>query len=1467
MRKRILFFALFLLLGSCAAFFILDRFVLNGEENPFTDVTDADWFSDSVRYVYNHGLMRGTDDETFSPNMTMQRGMIVTILYRLDGEPMVTEKCPFTDVPDGSNYEKPITWAASKGIANGFSDTEFGPYADITRQQMATFLYRYANLKRYDTSAAVNLDRFSDAGAMEDYARIPCAWASSKELINGTTDSTFSPTDGITRAQSAVIFDRFYENVIAPGRNAYAAALQRISSRNGVEAYLRDDGQVSAIDGQFTAQPVWTAADAANVLNAISPLFGESFHADASDFTSNVAADRTNAETFFRYSPSVNGIPVLGSQIVLSTDGEGTATGLFSAYDAAIQNVDTNPTLTRAEAEAIAVAACLRESETAAYLERLTAQGVSREDAEAAFRSQLTLDSALVVYAAERNETPTLAYAVSVDDTGEQTADMESLPASDADNEQNGTSVPSVSETYFIRANGDNSGTVLQSVSNVFNADWTDTVYVSNLTDENGNPIKVNAQEKEGAYLLLDAERGITTYLSTYLPPQYTSVQNTPGLGVYTPAQYVLPGTIIMFPMELSQSQSRRATMVHYHMEQVYDFYSGNLNRTSFDGKGADIKVSIDYNKISINAQWDSLHKQFEFGRGNFEACLDVIGHEFTHAVISHAIEGNFWKGSPLGGLAKKGESGALNEAYADIMGSLIEGEFEKKAKDDSERWTIGESRGSDSVLRNLAEPSERSEDIFPDGYPKHYNNRYQGETDKNHDYGGVHGNSCIFSHAAYLMMTDKDTKTVDDLEWARLFYHSMFRLTTTATFLDARNAVLATARTQGFTVEQLDAIRKAFDKVGITQDYAFAVNLTDLDGEDHIANASVSMRSLNLQKPGCKYSLEYQPDTEIFQTSLPNGRYLLTISADGYDEVREIVEVTRSMILHRPLTAKGVFTGTVKDQNTKEKLKGVTVDCILDERHHLSVTNDKGSFRVENLKSGSYAVTFTLDGYEQKIISADIESGHWSVTMDTVELIPLSQSTPNPVLAPDYYAYIRDVLVPRYGWANMDTKQKTISVSDYYAGSVSLYWDSRKGLVSAAVEDLNGDGVEDLLVLFFDADSDAQPYGQYQEALSLYAAVFSANAQGEIVHVGTQCVGNTTTAERYVCNVMLAGKSGAKALLVEQLAQGVFIDYGMPAYSVYTYNNNGTWDCCYKMEQSDGGTSGIAYSIFDRTNPSNPVKTILSADGEYRVDYPDAKIALSDSTSFNDVVGTGFSMMGLSASPVSDSDFYHEPSAWSDSRVTQLMRYRIGDEGSSSVRFTSILTDYTALQARFSGGEETPPPESGSVQAAAEAYQTLLRGYATTSESKFALVYIDDDDIPELLIFNGVAHFSYVRLYRYRQGEAVYEGIVGDYGRFGYQPKMNYFLFSHITNGVGDTGQYCSLAQSGWDVIHEVQWLYDEEGHYEVDGVRVTEETYWARIDEFNGDGLVVLRGNDTEEQGLYAFNERSYSTAFSAR
>lgn len=180
---------------------------------PFTDVPAGSWYYDAVQYVYEEGLMGGTGNNRFSPDLTTSRAMIVTILYRLEGSPAVTGGMSFADVSDGQWYSDGVAWASANGIVTGYTNGSFGPNDTITREQMAAIFYRYARYKGYDVSHRAQLDRYSDASQVASYATESMSWAVGSGLITGTSGTILSPASSATRAQAAVILARFCQNL------------------------------------------------------------------------------------------------------------------------------------------------------------------------------------------------------------------------------------------------------------------------------------------------------------------------------------------------------------------------------------------------------------------------------------------------------------------------------------------------------------------------------------------------------------------------------------------------------------------------------------------------------------------------------------------------------------------------------------------------------------------------------------------------------------------------------------------------------------------------------------------------------------------------------------------------------------------------------------------------------------------------------------------------------------------------------------------------------------------------------------------------------------------------------------------------------------------------------------------------------------------------------------------------------
>ena len=174
----------------------------------YTDVKAGDWYANAVNYVTLTGLMNGTGDG-FSPNLAINRGMMVTVLYRMAGSPEVTAENPFTDVPADTWYTDAVIWASENGITAGTSETTFSPTNSLTREQLATFFYRFADFENPDPIEITgDLTGFTDAGQVASYATDAMKWAIGEGLISGTTETTLSPKATATRAQVATILMR-----------------------------------------------------------------------------------------------------------------------------------------------------------------------------------------------------------------------------------------------------------------------------------------------------------------------------------------------------------------------------------------------------------------------------------------------------------------------------------------------------------------------------------------------------------------------------------------------------------------------------------------------------------------------------------------------------------------------------------------------------------------------------------------------------------------------------------------------------------------------------------------------------------------------------------------------------------------------------------------------------------------------------------------------------------------------------------------------------------------------------------------------------------------------------------------------------------------------------------------------------------------------------------------------------------
>ena len=181
---------------------------------PFIDVKAGDWFYSAVKYAYDNSLMNGISYTLFAPDNNLTRAMLVTILHRYEGEPVAKSDSPFTDVQYGQWHANAVTWASENSIVSGYGDGRFGPDDNITREQVALILYRYAKWKKFDVSKTNSLTSYTDRTEVSDWALDAMKWANAEGLISGRTPTTLVPGGTMSRAEVATVLMRFIEDFV-----------------------------------------------------------------------------------------------------------------------------------------------------------------------------------------------------------------------------------------------------------------------------------------------------------------------------------------------------------------------------------------------------------------------------------------------------------------------------------------------------------------------------------------------------------------------------------------------------------------------------------------------------------------------------------------------------------------------------------------------------------------------------------------------------------------------------------------------------------------------------------------------------------------------------------------------------------------------------------------------------------------------------------------------------------------------------------------------------------------------------------------------------------------------------------------------------------------------------------------------------------------------------------------------------
>ena len=220
------------------------------DTSPFSDVSVDRWSFASVVFAYEHGLMNGVGGGKFSPEGTMTRAMVVTVLYRIEGEPEVDHKDGFTDVLPGKYYYDPVAWARSAGVVNGVSETSFDPNGNVTREQLASMLFRFCDFKNLLVDERGDVSAFADRDKIHSYAEESVSWAVGVGLIRGVKDDKLDPRGFATREQVAAILKRFVETDFTTLYDYYLPFVEKIADYS--EGMLRSEMEKLSADPNYS---------------------------------------------------------------------------------------------------------------------------------------------------------------------------------------------------------------------------------------------------------------------------------------------------------------------------------------------------------------------------------------------------------------------------------------------------------------------------------------------------------------------------------------------------------------------------------------------------------------------------------------------------------------------------------------------------------------------------------------------------------------------------------------------------------------------------------------------------------------------------------------------------------------------------------------------------------------------------------------------------------------------------------------------------------------------------------------------------------------------------------------------------------------------------------------------------------------------------------------------------------------
>ncbi|MBQ8504024.1 MAG: M4 family metallopeptidase [Clostridia bacterium] len=525
------------------------------------------------------------------------------------------------------------------------------------------------------------------------------------------------------------------------------------------------------------------------------------------------------------------------------------------------------------------------------------------------------------------------------------------------------------------------SGEMVTTITNIhtFSSVGNDLYDVSRSfeVDKNGN-----------TYIMRDTTRGINVYNDNNLTTK-AEIDNLTFSNILKHATIIQSNDNVWNDKESVQAM--------YAVKNAIDFYKSKVQQAFINNKISEINVLVNYGQNYENAFSATDEKNLSttylcIGDGkNYINCYDVLYHEFTHSIITATCN-----------LKYLNQSGAINESYADILGNLLE---------DSDDWLIGEDLGS-GIIRNLQSPSDclQPEKVNDNNMHAYcYENHDHSKCYKNHnhndggcttcDYGGVHTNSGIINHAAYLMWENG----IDKSELLSLFCKSLEYMTSNTNFLGCRSAVLRSARELNFSTDKITIIANAFSKVGIKPNVADSRianvigKVVDSETKESISDVRIIVKRVIGDKTSVAGTISYTNTKGEFSLLLPTGVYEITLSVGGYEDsvigdvkIDDWEKVTLNDILLKKEEIL-IATGTVKDNDTSKAIKGVTVEAIDNKSDSFdpiatTTTDENGKFTLE-LPYGNYSLSFKHENYEEYEMYLNNISANNAVLLEDVIL------------------------------------------------------------------------------------------------------------------------------------------------------------------------------------------------------------------------------------------------------------------------------------------------------------------------------------------------------------------------------------------------------------------------------------------------------------------------------------------------